>query len=318
MTREDFKEYILRNLGSPVVDINIDEQQIEDRIDEALEYFRLYHYDGIEEMYLKHRLTSSVFTLQQPIAEQFDIGQEIIGLESGATAYPARPSNAKSEGNTLYVYKIKGEFIPGEQIVIKEQPNLVVANIVSIELGDTDNRFITLPDHVYGVIKVLPISATSTSQSLFDVQYQLRLHDLFDLTSVSIIYYKQTMQHLSLLDFELNRKPSIQFNRMTNKLYPNINWTSDTRPGDLLVIKCYRAVDPEEFSKVWNDPWLKQYATALVKRNWATNIKKYSGIQLPGGVTLNGQALYDEAMNEIRELQDELINKQAPLNFFIG
>jgi len=123
---------------------------------------------------------------------------------------------------------------------------------------------------------------------------------------------------LSLLDFELNRKPSIQFNRMTNKLYPNINWTSDTRPGDLLVIKCYRAIDPEEFSKVWNDPWLKHYATALVKRNWATNIKKYSGIQLPGGVTLNGQALYDEAINEIRELQDELINKQAPLNFFIG
>jgi len=195
---------------------------------------------------------------------------------------------------------------------------VVSANIVTVALGDFDNKFIDLPDHVYGVIKVLPFSSTGTSQSMFDVQYQLRLHDLYDLTSTSLIYYKMTMNHLSLLDFELNRKPSIRFNRLSGRLYPQINWATDSKPGDYMLIKCYRAIDPADFETVWNDPWLKRYAAALVKKNWATNIKKYSGVALPGGVMLNGQGLYDEAIGEIRELQDEILNKASPLDFFIG
>ena len=241
-SREELKEYCLRSLGDPVVEINVDDTQIEDRVDEALEYWRQYHWDGIEKFYLKHQVTQE----------------------------------------------------------------------------DKDNKFIPIPDLVYGVNRVIPIALQSSSKNLFNMQYQLRLHDLYDLTSTSLIYYKNVMSHIALLDMELNGPQTFRFNRLSGKLFIELDWTSEVAIGDFIVVDCYRALDPVENTKVWNEMWLKHYTTALFKKQWATNIKKFSGIQLPGGVTLDGDKLYDEAIGEIKDLEDELKNKSAPLEFFLG
>lgn len=241
-SRDSLKQYALRALGAPVLEINVDDDQLEDRLDEALEYWRQYHFDGIEKLYMKYQLT------------QIDI----------------------------------------------------------------DNKYIPVPDLVYGITRVIPITQTSSSRDLFDIQYQLRLHDLYDLTSTSIVYYTTVMAHIALLDFELNGQQGFRFNRLQGRLQLEIDWQREVKVGSFIVFECYRVLDPNEFSKVWNEMWLKHYTTALFKKQWAVNIKKFSGIQLPGGVTLDGDKLYDEATGEIKDLEDELMNKAAPLEFFLG
>ena len=242
-TRQGLIDYCLRALGEPVVEINVDEQQVEDRIDEAIEYFRLYHYDGIEKIYLKHQVTQD----------------------------------------------------------------------------DIDQKSIPIPDLIYGVTRVFNVAAgTSTSKSIFDLQYQLRLNDLYDLTSTSVIYYTMVMSHLSLLDQTLNGKPLYRFNRLGGRLYIDKDWGSIVAPDTFVLVECYRALDPEVATKMYNELWLKHYATALIKRQWATNIKKFQGLQLPGGVTIDGDKLYAEAIQEIKDLEDEIQNKSAPLEFMMG
>jgi hypothetical protein len=242
-TRQGLIEYCLRELGEPVVEINVDEQQVEDRVDEAIEFFRQYHYDGIEKVYLKHLVTAD------------DIAQKSI------------PTN----------------------------------------------------DLIYGVTRVFPIAAgTSTSKSIFDLQYQLRLNDLYDLTSTSVIYYSMVMSHLALLDLTLNGHPIYRFNRLTNRLYIEENWVENIGEGTYILVECYRALDPAIVPRMYNDTWLKHYVTALIKKQWATNLKKFSGMQLPGGVTIDGDKLYQEAKEEIEKLQEDMIGKSAPLEFMMG
>lgn len=242
-SRQTLKEYCLRALGSPVLEINVDDDQLEDRIDEALEFFRLYHYDGIEKIYLKHKVTQA----------------------------------------------------------------------------DIDNKYIPMSPLIYGVSRVLPItSGAASSKNIFDLQYQLRLNDLYDLTSTSVIYYTTVMSHLSMLDLVLNGHIIYRFNRYQDRLYLDINWDYDVKVDEYVIVECYRAMDPDAYARLWSEPWLKHYVTALFKRAWATNLKKFSGLQLPGGVTIDGDKLYDEAMTEIKDLEDELMNKSAPLDFFLG
>ena len=242
-SRSGLIEYCLRALGEPVVEINIDEGQVEDRVDEAIEYFRQYHFDGIEKVYLRHVIT---------------------------------------------------------------QQNI-------------DDKYIEVPDLIYGITKVFPVaSGTSTSKSIFDLQYQLRLNDLYDLTSTSVMYYTQVMSHLALLDMTLNGHPLYRFNRLSNKLYIDTVWQEKMEVGNYILVECYRAMDPETAVRMYNETWLKHYTTALIKKQWAINLKKFSGMQLPGGVSIDGPALYAEAMTEIKELEDEMLNKSAPLEFFLG
>ena len=242
-TRQGLIDYCLRALGEPVVEINVDDQQVEDRVDEAIEYFRQYHYDGIEKVYLKHLVTQD----------------------------------------------------------------------------DVTQKSIPINDLIYGVTRVFPIAAgTSTSKSIFDLQYQLRLNDLYDLTSTSVIYYSMVMSHLALLDLTLNGHPLYRFNRLTNRLYIDENWVENIVPGSYILVECYRALDPATTPRVYNDSWLKHYVTALIKKQWATNIKKFNGLQLPGGVTIDGDRLYQEANEEIKELKEDMINKSAPLEFMMG
>lgn len=242
-TRRNLIDYCMRALGEPVIEINIDDQQIEDRVDDAIEYFRQYHYDGIEKMYLKHEITQQ----------------------------------------------------------------------------DIDNQYFEVSDLIYGVTRVFPVaSATSTSKSMFDLQYQLRLNDLYDLASTSIVYYTQVMSHLALLDQTLNGQPLYRFNRLNNRLYIDTSWENKMDVGNFILVECYRALDPADAPKLYSDIWMKHYTTALIKKQWATNLKKFSGMQLPGGVTIDGDKLYLEAQTEIKELEDEMLNKSAPLQFSMG
>jgi hypothetical protein len=315
-SREGLKQYALRALGAPVLEINVDDDQIEDRIDEALDYWKLYHYEGVEQIYLKQQIRASEIVLSSSVAATFDLSERITGASSGATAEVCRESTRISSGTLLLVRNISGTFTAGEAIVGANSGTS--ATTVSITLREYDNRYIEVPDYVWGVTKILSAGQASSSKNIFDLQYQLRLNDLYDLTSTSLIYYKTVMSHLALLDLELNGHQGFRFNRLNGRLYLDANWATDFILGDYIIVQSYRAMDPTTWSKVYNEPWLKHYVTALFKKQWATNIKKFSGIQLPGGVTLDGDKLYDEASTEIKELEDDLKNKSAPLDFFMG
>jgi hypothetical protein len=223
-----------------------------------------------------------------------------------------------STGTLLLVKKVVGTFVAGETITGSASGQTAILGTTPVTLREYDLKYIQIPDLVYGVTKILSIGQASSSKNIFDLQYQLRLNDLYDLTSTSIIYYKTVMGHLALLDFELNGHQLFRFNRRQNRLFLDLNWESDVILGDYIIVQGYRALDPDQFTKVWNESWLKHYVTALFKKQWATNIKKFSGIQLPGGVTLDGDKLYDEAVGEVKELEDSLQNKSAPLEFFLG
>lgn len=319
-TRDGLKQYALRALGAPVLEINVDDDQLEDRIDEALEYWRLYHSEGIEKVYLKHQIRASKLNLTTAIADTFPLGTFVVGLTSGAKAKCAIQTDKKSSGTELLVRYVEGAFVAGETIQTTNGVTVTatLAAVNPMVLGEADLKYIELSDWVYGVTRMLPFAGTQTSKSMFDIQYQLRLNDLYDLTSTSIIYYKQVMSHLSLLDLELNGKPMFRFNRMQGRLYPDINWDADVAVGDYVVLECYRALNPADFTKVWNEQWLKHYVTALFKRQWGVNLKKFAGLQLPGGVTMDGQGLYDEAISEIKDLENDLMTKSSPLEFFLG
>ena len=317
-SRQGLIDYCLRELGEPVVEINVDDSQIEDRVDEALEYWTQYHFEGVEKMYLKQRITASRVTLTTSVAGNFAPSEKITGQTSGATAYLCKEADEVSNGTTLIIKSVEGTFSPGEQII--GESSGTTANITGsgVTLGTYDKRYLDLPDLVYGVSRVLPFAYASSSKNIFDLQYQLRLNDLYDLTATSLIYYKTVMNHLALLDLELNGKPLFRFNRMQGRLYLDVNWESDFAIGDYVIVEGYRALDPSTWTKVWNEPWLKQYTTALFKRQWASNGKKFQGLVLPGGVSIDWQGMYAEAQQEIKDLQDELQLKSGPLEFFLG
>ena len=314
-TRDGLKQYALRALGAPVLEINVDDDQLEDRLDEALDYWKIYHYEGIEQIYLKQQIRASEITLSASVAGTFNLAEKITGATSGATAEVCQESSRTSSGTLLLVKNIVGTFTAGETINGSAGHNATLSSII---IREYDNRYIEIPDYVWGVTQIISAGQASSSKNIFDLQYQLRLNDLYDLTSTSLIYYKTVMSHLALLDFELNGHQRFRFNRLNGRLYLDANWATDFILGDYIIVQAYRAMDPTTWSKIYNEPWLKHYTTALFKKQWATNIKKFSGIQLPGGVTLDGDKLYDEATTEIKELEDELQNKSAPLDFFMG
>ena len=299
-TRSQFKTYCLRKLGFPVIEINVDDDQVDDRIDEGLAFWRDYHYDGTEKLFMKHCITAA----------------------------------------------------------------------------DIDRQWIYCPDAVQFVTGVMPFDLSNASINMFDLRYQLRLHDLYDFTSVSYVSYEITMQHLRTLNLLFSGTPQFRFNRHQNKVFLDIDWTRDVQPGNFVIIECYRTLEPETVTltgtvsgnpssntiigmgtkfdqelaafdfitiggeqkqvgnidnpttitligpptqthvnatatlegvtDVWNDRFLKKYTTALIKRQWGSNLKKFAGIQMPGGVTLNGQVIYDEAIQEIEKMEEEI------------
>ena len=257
-TRETLKQYCLRNLGKPVIDINVDDDQVEDRIDEALQYFAQYHVDGVERMYLKYLVT-----------------------EADITRMTTDASESATENSITTTYK------------------------------RADN-FLVVPPSVISVINVFPLSDRA-NLNMFDVRYQLRLNDLYDFSSTSIVHYQMTMQHLDFLDHILVGEKPMRFNQLSNRLYVDMDWGTDITAGEYLIFEVYRKVDPDTYTDLYDDLYLKRYTTALIKRQWGQNLSKFSGTAMLGGVTLNGPELFSTAIDEQSRLEEEIrLNYEEP------
>ena len=323
--REQFKKYILTSLGAPVIKINVTDEQVEDRIDEAVDMWHQYHNEGSMRTFLKQIVTPSVLKVTIGNTDELAHGMKIEGLSSGATSTVAvQCCNVTSSNGQICCYDTQGDFLPGEKIAVGSKHDKTHKIFQLKDSSDFffkgiyDEKRIKVPSWVLGVTKILPANTATSSQSLFDVQYQLRLSDIYDLTSTSLIYYEQAMEHLDLLNFELSANPYFEFNRHEGYIYPICKWGIDFTVGQYIIIECYRSLDPRKAPMMWNDIWLKKYAAALVKRQWGLNLSKFQGIQLAGGVSLNGDAIYQEAKNDIQVLEEQLMSMIPPSAFFIG
>ena len=369
-TRETLKQYALRSLGKPVIEINVDDDQLEDRIDEALQYYAQFHYDGIRRTYLKYKLTAEdkirsknpnfineASTQSTPVQSQsltsvvitdtignfscdatnltLAIGQivTITGLNTGSGSIvgysgtnESSPNNQKNyyiiatNGNTTFQLSATSG---GSNIITTagSTTGLTFSNSASSTFKTSfseSGNYIICPPSVVSVINILPFSDKG-NLNMFDVRYQLRLNDLYDFASTSIINYDMVLRHLDFLDMILVGKKPIRFQQHDNRLYIDMDWEYDLQVGEYLIIDCYRKLDPNTYPNVYNDLWLKRYVTQKFKLQWAQNLSKFSGVTMLGGVTLNGDKLMTEAAAEIEKLEQEIRNTyEIPAAFLVG
>ena len=314
-TRQELIDYCLRALGHPVIEINVDDDQLEDRVDEAFQYYRDFHYDAVESVYLKEQITASTLQIVGMNAGNFSIGEKITGSSSGATTFV----HAAFAANKVYTKTTTGTFTAGETITGAVSGTSAV--VTSMTLGNFDNKYVTLNDSVLSVVRTLPLSSRSNSISFFDAKYQLMLNNIKSLTNTDIQYFTMLKMHINLINDLMTGQKPVRFNRHMNRLYIDLTWGDggDLAIGDYIIIEAYRTLDPDTYTDVYNDGFLKRYSTALIKRQWGVNLKKFEGVQLPGGVTLNGQKIFDEAMEEITALKQEAQDTyQLPVDFFTG
>lgn len=246
-SRSTLIDYCKRRLGDPVIEINVDEDQLEDRVDEALQYYQEYHGEATLRTYLKHLVTES----------------------------------------------------------------------------DVTNEYISLNSNITYVSKLFPLASNFNSgRNFFDIKYQMMLNDMASLIHFAgdLAYYEQMQQYLSLLDMKLNGHPQVQFSRKQNRLYIFGDFADDDiKAGDYIIAEVYQIIDPDTSTSIYNDLWLKEYTTSLIKQQWGQNLIKFEGMQLPGGVTLNGRQLYDDATQEMLRLEEKLrTTYELPVDFFVG
>jgi len=312
-SRQELIDYCLRKLGHPVLEINIDDDQLEDRIDEAFQYYRDFNYDAVEKIYLKTQITATLIQIVGVNAASFANGETITGGTSGATSIVYSGSAA----NKFNAFKTSGTFTVGETITGSRSGTSAV--IQTVTLGNYDNKYITLTDAVIGVERIIQLSNRTQAMGMFDVRYQLMLNNIQSFTNTDIQYYSMLKTELQLINDLLTGQKPIRFNRHMNRLFVDMDWTADINIGDYIIVEGWSTLDPDTYTDVYSDGWLKKYATALIKQQWGTNLKKFEGVQLPGGVTLNGQIIYNEAVEEIKELKEEAQNMyQLPTDFFTG
>ena len=241
--REELKDFCLRQLGYPVIQINVDDEQVNDAIELALEYWNEFHFNGTERTYVKHLVTSQ----------------------------------------------------------------------------DKTNKYVTVGDDLFGATRVFKVGQGKMAMNMFDLRYQLRLNDLWDLSSTSYVNYSLTMQHLATLDLIFTGETPVRFNRLTNKLYIDMDWENDIDTGEYIIIEGFIVTDLDSYTKGWNDRMLKKLATAYVKKQWGTNMSKFDKMQLPGGVTMRGVDIYSEAVTDIAAIEQEIRNTyEAPPGFLVG
>jgi hypothetical protein len=318
-SRQGLIDYCLRRLGFPVIEINVDDDQVEDRIDDALQYFQEYHFDGVERLYLTHKVTTAELKFSGLSAPSFQNSELLVGNTSGATCILYTLS-----GTTARITNVKGVFTTGETVTGSTSGfSRALAATGFYTPGDIQNGYLPLPDSVIGVIRVLPVNGPSSGMNnrnnMFDLIYQFRLNDMYNLLSADMVYYTQVQQHLSMLDMLLVGDRSFKYNRKMDKMYIDMNWEEVLNPDDFIVIECYRILDPSTYTQVYDDMFLKRYATALIKRQWGENMKKFGGIQLPGGVILNGREIYEEAVEEITTIENEMqLKSELPVDFMVG
>tara|TARA_B100000579_G_scaffold196933_1_gene160921 strand:+ start:540 stop:1550 length:1011 start_codon:yes stop_codon:yes gene_type:complete len=331
-SRATLKDYAKRQLGHPVVELNLDDDQMEDRIDDALEFFQEYHFDATEPTFLKHQITASTLKLTANVV--FTAGETITGGTSGvrATVHEYHSANTTiryknpevksgGDGNTFYANTTttfgNGETITGGT----SGASATTASSNANSLGDFDNQYISITENIIGVKGIIPFyRETEGNTNMFSVNYQYALNDLYRMgTGAQMSNYVFTQQHLTTINNLFNTMPRFRFNRHTDRLYLDIRWGDDVKIDDFIVAECYTITDPDTFSDVYGDMFLKKYITALFKKQWGQNLIKFEGMQLPGGVTLNGRQLYDDAVQELDKIEEEVqLKYQLPDDLMIG
>ena len=246
-SRDTLIDYCKRRLGEPVIEVNVDEDQLEDRLDEAIQYYQEFHSDATYRGYLKHKVTNT----------------------------------------------------------------------------DITNKYIDVSSDVLYVSRMFAVSSSHTgSQNMFNLKYQMHLNDIAQMQKAAgdLAYYEQMQQYLTTLDMQLNGMPIIDFSRRQNRIFIHGNFEDkDILLDDYLVFEVYQTVDPSTHTSIYNDMWLKEYTTALIKQQWGMNLMKFEGMQLPGGVILNGRQLYDDATAEIEDLRERIrMEQELPPDFFVG
>lgn len=275
-TRQELIDYCLRRLGAPVLEINIDDDQIDDLVDDALQYFHERHFDGVERMFLKYKLTDA------------DINR---GRGKG--------TNGVGIVTTTGTANISG------------------IGTTSFNFYESSN-FIQVPDSVIGIEKVYKFDTSSISGGMFSIKYQLFLNDLYYFNSVELLQYAMVKSYLEDIDFLLTTDKQIRFNKRQNRMYLDIDWNAQNK-DTFIVIDCYRILDPNDFTKVYSDSFLKKYLTALMKKQWGQNLIKFRGVKLPGGIELNGREIYEDGERELTDIKQRMsMDYELPPYDFIG
>ena len=271
-TRQGLIDYCLRQLGAPVLEINVDDDQIDDLVDDAIQYFNERHFDGVEKMYLKYKITE----------DDVNRGK---GKGTGGVGIVTTTATDTS-GRTYNFY-------------------------------ETEN-YIQVPDSVIGIEKIFKFDSSSISGGMFSIKYQLFLNDLYYFNSVELLQYAMTKSYLEDIDFLLTPDKQVRFNKRQDRLYLDIDWGSQPA-GEFIVIECYRALDPASFTQIYNDSWMKQYLTILIKRQWGRNLSKFKGVKLPGGIELNGGEILQQAESELADIKGRMMSEyELPPLDFIG
>ena len=263
LSRSDFKTYCLRQLGAPVLEINLASEQCEDLIDDALQMFQERTYDGAAQTYLKYKI------------RQGDIDR---GKGPGATGVVGITTTTATS----------------------------TVGITSTFSFEENNNFLQVPPEVLGVTKIFHFDGSNTiTNNMFSVKYQLFLNDIYFWGSTELLSYAMTKTYLEDINFLLTTEKQIRFNKRQDRLYLDIDWDSVTE-GDWLILDCYRLLDPSDYGRVWNSLFLKQYAVALMKRQWGQNLLKFGGVKLPGGIELNGRQIYDDGQRDIDMIMERM------------
>lgn len=258
-TKQELIDYCLRKLGAPVLEINVADEQIDDLVDDAVQFFQERHFDGVYPTFLKYQLT------------QDDIDR---GRATGISGVGIASTSVVGSGTTFNYYE--------------------------------NGNYLQVPDFVIGVNKIFKFEGSnSISSGMFSIKYQLFLNDIYYWGSTELLTYAMTKTYLEDIDFLLTTQKQIRFNKRQDRLYLDIDWAS-AYAGDFIVIDCYRMMNPNDYSQVWNDSFLKKYLTSLIKRQWGQNLIKFQGVKLPGGVELNGRQIYDDGQKEIDDLMEKM------------
>jgi hypothetical protein len=274
-TRQEFTDYVLRQLGAPVLEVNVADEQVQDLIDDAIQYFNERHFDGVTQVYLKYQIT------------QDDVNR-------GRARPPGAPQN---ESGTTGIASTSA-----------------TANIVGTATTFTyyqNSNYIQLPPSIIGVNKAFQFGG-GMGQGMFNVKYQMMLNDFIGLngwgaSGYDLTSYSMTMSYLETVNFILNTHKQIRFNQRADRLYLDIDW-SELQVGEFLVLDCWAANDPNEYSRIWNDSFLKPYVTALVKKQWGQNLIKFQGVKLPGGIEFNGRQIYEDGQADLDKIQEKMMS----------
>ena len=272
-TRQELIDYCLRQLGAPVLEINVAEEQVQDLVDDAIQYFQERHFDGVSQVYLKYEITEADINrgkARPPGATQ---------TESGTTGISTTTANAT-----------------------------IVGTATTFTFHENSN-FIQVPPSVIGINKIYQFddSQSMSMSNMFSFKYQMFLNDIYYFGATNLLTYSMGMSYLETMNFLLNTHKQIRFNQRQDRMYLDVDW-NNLRAGEFLIIDCFRALDPNDSPRVFNDSFLKPYLTALIKRQWGQNLIKFQGVKLPGGIEFNGRQLYDDAQAEIDRIKESMLS----------